>query len=122
MDEKQAADKNAKPSWWPTNPYPESIFPMPPEKYEDVVPDPKMRTALSGMLGREFWEIASGSIWSAYQAQQDDLTAQLAEAVEYHQDCYEALLAVQLDLAAADKEIERLRKDNEELRKKSINN
>ena len=54
-----------KPCWWPDNPYPESIFPMPREKYEEVVPDPKTRTALSGMLGREFWDIASESIWAA---------------------------------------------------------
>ena len=52
-----------KPSWWPKNPYPESIFPMPREKYPEIVPDPMTRTGLSGMLGREFWDIASKSIW-----------------------------------------------------------
>ena len=66
----------------------------------------------------EGWEREIVRIFKEHQ----DLTVRLAVAVEYHQDCYEALLAVQLDLAAADKEIERLRKDNEELRKKSINN
>ena len=54
-----------KPEFWPPNPYPESIFPMPREKYSEIVPDPNTRTALSGMLGREFWEIASESIWDA---------------------------------------------------------
>lgn len=54
-----------KPNWWPKNPYPEAIFPMPREKYSEVVPNPKTRTALSGMLGREFWDIASKSIWDA---------------------------------------------------------
>lgn len=56
-----------KPDWWPRNPYPESIFPMPRDEYSDVVPDPHLRTALSGMLGREFWEIASDAIWDALQ-------------------------------------------------------
>ncbi len=56
-----------KPTWWPKNPYPESIFPMPRKKYPDIVPDPDIRTALSGMLGREFWEIASESILCAMQ-------------------------------------------------------
>jgi hypothetical protein len=51
-----------KPSWWPQNPYPETIFPMKAEEYPAVVPDPHQRTALSGMLGREFWDIASESI------------------------------------------------------------
>ena len=50
--------KNNKPDWWPQNPYPESVFPMMREDYAEVVPDEKTRTALSGMLGREFWEIA----------------------------------------------------------------
>lgn len=56
-----------KPEWWPKNPYPESIFPMPREEYPEIVPDPHLRTALSGMLGREFWGIASDSIWDAVQ-------------------------------------------------------
>ena len=52
-----------KPSFWPENPYPPDIFVMPRRKYEEIVPDPDVRTALSGMLGREFWEIASNMIW-----------------------------------------------------------
>lgn len=56
-----------KPEWWPQNPYPESIFPMHQEKYPKIVPDPDVRTALSGMLGRLFWEVASDDIWRAYQ-------------------------------------------------------
>lgn len=53
-----------KPDWWPQNPYPSDIFPMPREKYEEIVPDPDLRTGLSGMLGREFWNIASEAIWN----------------------------------------------------------
>lgn len=53
-----------KPDWWPQNPYPSDIFPMPREKYKEIVPDPDLRTGLSGMLGREFWNIASEAIWN----------------------------------------------------------
>ncbi len=59
--------KKQKPDWWPKNPYPQDIFPMPREEYVKIVPDPKIRTALSGMLGRIFWEIASESIWERYK-------------------------------------------------------
>lgn len=54
-----------KPEWWPKNPYPESIFPMARDEYPKVVLNPRVRTALSGMLGREFWDIASECIWDA---------------------------------------------------------
>jgi hypothetical protein len=40
---------------------------MPIKKYAEIVSDPDTRTALSGMLGREFWNIASESIWDAFQ-------------------------------------------------------
>jgi hypothetical protein len=62
-----------KPDWWPRCPYPESVFPMPREEYENVVPDPNTRTALSGMLGREFWGLASDAIWDALQNHLQDL-------------------------------------------------
>jgi hypothetical protein len=52
-----------KPEWWPKNPYPADIFVMPRSRYAEIVPDPDVRTGLSGMLGREFWEIASDTIW-----------------------------------------------------------
>ncbi|HUW46654.1 MAG TPA: hypothetical protein VMW50_12770 [Dehalococcoidia bacterium] len=74
------SDEKIMPEWWPTNPYSETIFPMPREKYGEIVPDPKTRTALSGMLGREFWDIASRAIWEAYLDQQDNLAEQLAAA------------------------------------------
>ena len=56
-----------KPDWWPENPYPESVFPMKEERYAEVVPDPHTRTALSGCLGRGFWEAASETIWGRFQ-------------------------------------------------------
>jgi len=55
-----------RPDWWPKCPYPESIFPMPRERYAEIVPDPATRTALSGCLGREFWNIASDTIWERF--------------------------------------------------------
>lgn len=54
-----------KPKWWPKNPYPVAVFPMPEEQYSEIVPDSDTRTALSGMLGRRFWNIASEAIWAA---------------------------------------------------------
>lgn len=61
-----------KPSWWPRNPYPESIFPMNLERYQEIVPDPDLRTALSGCLGRMFWDIASQMIWESFGEGIDD--------------------------------------------------
>ena len=55
------------PEWWPECPYPEDIFTMKREEYPKIVPDPALRTSLSGCLGREFWNIASRGIFKAYQ-------------------------------------------------------
>ena len=60
-----------KPSWWPENPYPKSVFPMVREVYPQIVPNEKERTALSGMLGREFWNIASEDIWKVVETELD---------------------------------------------------
>lgn len=65
----------SKPEWWPKNPYPETIFVMKRERYPEIVPEPDLRTGLSGMLGREFWDIASKSIWDA-------LRSNLADVIE----------------------------------------
>ena len=65
-------EKTAKPNWWPRNPYPESIFTMSEEQYPEIVPDPKLRTTLSGMLGRRFWDIASDAIWAAMLEAEDN--------------------------------------------------
>lgn len=68
-----------KPEWWPDNPYPEKIFRMPKEKYAELVPDDELRTGLSGLLGREFWDIASGSIWDATKEQLTELQSRVEE-------------------------------------------
>jgi hypothetical protein len=36
-------------------------------RYSEIVSDPNIRGALSGVLGRVFWKIASDAIWNAYQ-------------------------------------------------------
>lgn len=82
-----------RPAWWPTNPYPETIFPMERDRYAEIVPDELTRTALSGMLGREFWDIASNEIWQAICQNWDDETqtadAQTAKPAEAGHTCGE---------------------------------
>lgn len=56
----------SKPDWWPECPYPEDIFPMSVDEYPKIVPDPHTRTALSGALGRQFWELASEAIYERW--------------------------------------------------------
>ena len=56
-----------KPEWWPECPYPESVFPMTVDEYVKAVPGEKLRTAISGSLGREFWNIASEAIFAALE-------------------------------------------------------
>lgn len=71
-----------KPKWWPENPYPKSVFPMEDAEYLKIVPDPKIRTALSGCLGRRFWETASETIHDNFkeyvEPEIDQLRAELA--------------------------------------------
>lgn len=55
----------AKPEWWPENPYPESIFTMTINDYVRIISDKDIRSAISGCLGRFFWEIASSQIYDA---------------------------------------------------------
>ena len=60
-----------KPSWWPQNPYPEDIFTMTREQYIEAVPDPGLRTAITGCLARWAWGVASDMIWDALRAEQE---------------------------------------------------
>jgi len=62
-----------KPDWWPKNPYPEDIFPMKREDYSKIIPDKYKLAALSGMLGRLFWDIASDMIWDRLKEHLEDL-------------------------------------------------
>jgi len=53
-------------------------------RYAEIVPDPMTRTALSGVLGREFWEIASESILAAMEAAVGELVDELDTLVVAH--------------------------------------
>ncbi len=54
------------------------------EQYPKIVPDPQVRTALSGCLGRRFWDIASKSIWEAME------DAEVMQACSSHDDLIDA--------------------------------
>lgn len=61
----EAADKlesGVRPSWWPECPWPEDVWPMTEEQYVAAIPDPNLRTALSGFLMRRGWLVASYDI------------------------------------------------------------
>jgi len=77
-----------KPDWWPKNPYPESVFTMKEEQYADIVVDSNLRTALSGMLGRLFWNMASEAIWQAIlQANEELKLFFTCKDCEYSEKC-----------------------------------
>ena len=61
---------NERPAWWPENPYPEDIFPMTVDEYVAAVPEPHLRSAVSGSLARWAWGVASNMIWEAWQEEQ----------------------------------------------------
>lgn len=63
---------NKKPEWWPRNPYPENVFPMKTEEYVKAVPDPHLRAAISGCLGRHFWQLCEEEIWRRWCEFLDD--------------------------------------------------
>jgi hypothetical protein len=90
---------NDKPEWWPENPYPEDVFVMPQEYFEAIVPSPVLRTGIAGLLGREFWDLASDTIraamWQAWTKNaspdkpltKDDLVA-IRSRLEYCEEIY----------------------------------
>ena len=65
LEDRQCDPLMSKPDWWPQCPYPESVFPMTSDEYVRAVPDPKLRTAISGSLGRLFWELCEQRIFNA---------------------------------------------------------
>jgi len=75
-----------KPTWWPENPYPQSVFPMQREQYVEIVPDDDTRTGLSGLLGREFWDIVADAIWEAMQEERALVQATLEAAPKIPKD------------------------------------
>ena len=72
-----------KPNWFPENPYPEDIFPMTIESYVKAIPYEKQRTAISGCLGRMFFEMFSKMFEEAYLRRiEDGLIVEVAEIKE----------------------------------------
>ena len=69
-----------KPDWWPKNPYPEDVFPMRRSEYPKIVPDEMTRTALSGCLGRTFFDMISEDIWDRLQQHLEDLEGEASDA------------------------------------------
>lgn len=59
--------RGEKPDWWPENPYPEIVFPMTFDEYVKALPDPVLRSAVSGHLGRWAWGVAENMIWDRLQ-------------------------------------------------------
>ena len=52
-----------KPSFWPENPYPESVWPMTMDDVAYEIRDPDMLTAISGSMGRHFYNLALEDVW-----------------------------------------------------------
>lgn len=53
--------------WWHETPYPEDIWTMTTEQYVAAVPDPQLRTAISGYLMRAGWKVAAQTIKEALE-------------------------------------------------------
>lgn len=66
-------DKTEKPNWWPENPYPEELFPNDAQEYCDILIDPTERTAISGYLGRIFWNLAAKQFRTVIELQSDPI-------------------------------------------------
>ena len=52
-----------KPDWFPSCPWPEDVWTMTKEEYAKAIPDPKLRTAISGFVMRLGWELAEEEIY-----------------------------------------------------------
>ena len=61
-----------RPDWCPENPYPESVFPMTTSEYLAAIPDPVLRTRISGYCGRVFWDLAERTIFDAMEESRED--------------------------------------------------
>ncbi|MGI9297850.1 MAG: hypothetical protein ACR2QC_08120 [Gammaproteobacteria bacterium] len=60
------------PEWLPANPYPEVVFTMTEDEYERLMPDPDVRTAISGYLMREGYRLALEDCVKAFTEHQYD--------------------------------------------------
>jgi hypothetical protein len=59
--------------WWHETPYPEGIWPMTETDFIRAVPDPRLRTAISGYLMRAGWRPAAMTIKEALEDALDEL-------------------------------------------------
>lgn len=61
-----------RPEWWPKNPYPKSVFPMTDDEYIKAIPDPVLRTAISGYSGRWVFEMADRMFYKAWKEHEEE--------------------------------------------------
>lgn len=47
---------------WPQCPWPEDIWTMTDKEYAEAIPDPDLRTAISGFLMRKGWEVLKNQL------------------------------------------------------------
>jgi len=79
-----------KPSFWPENPYPESVWPMTMDDVAYEIRDPDMLTAISGSMGRHFYNLALEDVWELVApelAENEDLKKIIAKCYEFF-SCY----------------------------------
>lgn len=53
-----------RPDWWPSNPFPASVFTLTAEQLRALIPSDLMRTGVAGLLMRQGWELASEAIYA----------------------------------------------------------
>jgi hypothetical protein len=73
--------KDMPQQWWPYCPYSSKVFPMTGEQYVKAVPDPHMRTAISGYLMREGWCVFEKQLTDAIENYPEEIIEWLKEKV-----------------------------------------
>ena len=68
-----------RPDWWPSNPYPKNVFTMTTAEYVEAIPNPKLRTRISGFLGCHFWQLADKAFFEALEERIEDLGTELKQ-------------------------------------------
>ena len=66
--------RKSTPHWWPECPYFESAFPMTIDEYVAAVPDPQLRTAISGYLMRQGWCVFEMQLMKAIKDYELEIT------------------------------------------------
>lgn len=81
MSDKQPR-KDMPQQWWPYCPYKNKVFPMTSEQYVKAVPDPHMRTAISGYLMREGWCVFENQLIKAIEDYPDEIIEWIKERAD----------------------------------------